>query len=75
MRFKTYNRCQISQSSYSEAFPFLEIAPEFAVEPKDGYYEISFADFYMKSLENGYDLLIKACPEEVKDKWTFKVVR
>lgn len=63
------------QSQLAKVFPFLEISPEFAVEPKEGFYEILFADFYMKSLENGYDLLIQACPEEVKEKWTFKVVR
>ena len=62
------------QAQLEKVFPFVENSLELAVEPKEDYYEITFADFYMKALENGYNVVIEACPEEIKKKWKFEVV-
>ncbi len=35
----------------------------------------TFADFYMVSLRQGYEQLVAACPEEIKARWRFAIVR
>lgn len=54
-------------------FPFLKRAPEIGIVPKESGYQITFADFYMVSLAQGYADLIHACPVELANCWEFDI--
>ena len=63
------------QPELAKPFPFLKRTPELCIEPKDGRVAVSLADFYVKALTCGYEKLIAACPDEVKARWSFDIVR
>ena len=48
---------------------------EFGIEPRDGFYQITFADFFMASLEQGYKELIEAAPKSLAKHWGFDTAR
>lgn len=54
-------------------FPFLEREPQIGIMPVEEGIEITFADFYMVSLEKGYAELLAARPAELEKKWRFTV--
>lgn len=63
------------QQRLKAVFPFLERDPELAFQPEEDGVEIAFADFYMVSLRQGYERLVAACPEDIKARWRFAIVR
>ena len=62
------------QLELKKVFPFIEREPDFAVEPNKQGCSISFADYYMVALGKGYEKIIEACPEKLKDKWSMEIV-
>ena len=64
----------IIQSKLKEVFPFMERNPEFAIEPRENYCQITFADFFMASLEQAYKELIGAVPAYLSEKWSVDMV-
>ena len=59
------------QVQLASVFPFMERPCELGIMPQEYGYEITFADFYMVSLQNGYKQLIAACPEVLRQQWHF----
>ena len=59
------------QPKLKEAFPFMERNPEFGIEPKENFYQITFADFFMIGLAYAYKELIEAVPTSLSEKWGF----
>ena len=60
------------QSELRKVFPFMERELDLGIAPDENGYRVTFADFYMVSLERGYAKLIQACPEVVATKWKFE---
>jgi len=60
------------QSELRKVFPFMERELDLGMAPDENGYRVTFADFYMVSLERGYAKLIQACPEVVATKWKFE---
>lgn len=56
-----------------EVFPFMERDPEFGIKPEEEFYQITFADYYMVSLEYGYHELIKSVPKRLLSHWGFDI--
>ena len=61
------------QAHLKSVFPFMERPCELGIQPTDYGYEITFADFYMVSLQNGYEQLIAACPDSLRQQWNFVI--
>ncbi len=77
MRQKLVNRefdevLRMLQIQLSNLFPFVKRDPDLGIEIED-FIEITFADFFMVSLNCGYNKLLDACPEELKLRWKFKI--
>lgn len=66
---------QMIQPKLKEVFPFMERDLEFGIEPKEDFYQITFADFFMVSLEQGYKELIEKAPKTLVKHWTFDISR
>lgn len=66
---------QMIQPKLKELFSFMERDLEFGIEPRDGFYQITFADFFMVSLEHGYKELIKIAPKSLGEHWGFAIAR
>lgn len=66
---------QMMQPRLKEVFSFMERELEFGIEPREGFYQITFADFYMVSLEYGYKKLIETSPEALSKHWGFDIAR
>ena len=65
---------KLIQPALAKPFPFINRTPELGIEKKDGKTEVSLVDFYTVSLAEGYKKLIEACPEAVKEHWSFEIV-
>lgn len=63
------------QPKLKEVFPFLERDPEFGIEPQEDFYRITFADFFMVSLEQGYKQLVETAPRSLTVRWRFDTAR
>lgn len=63
------------QPKLKGVFSFMERDLEFGIEPREGFYQITFADFFMVSLEQGYKELIEAVPKSLAKYWGFDTVR
>ncbi len=63
------------QTQLKKVFPFVERDLEVGITPKEEKYLITFADFYMVSLQYGYEELIKAAPEPILQHFEFTVER
>ena len=63
------------QPELAKPFAFLKRTPELGIELKDGKVEAVLADFYSVSLAWGYTKLIESCPEKIKARWSFEIVR
>lgn len=61
------------QPQLARVFPFLKRDPEFGIMREESGVQITFADFYMVSLQKGYERLIAACPEALGSRWSFTV--
>ncbi len=59
------------QCKLKEVFPFMERDLEVGIEPKEDLYQITFADFFMISLEQGYKDLIESAPQSLIESWRF----
>lgn len=66
---------QMIQPKLKEVFPFMERELEFGIEPREGFYQITFADFFVVSLEEGYKRLIKIVPKPLAEHWAFDIAR
>lgn len=66
---------QMIQPKLKEVFSFMERDLEFGIEPREGFYQITFADFFMVSLEQGYKELIEAVPKSLTKHWGFDTTR
>ncbi len=66
---------QMIQPKLRDVFPFMERDLDFGIEPKEDFYQITFADYYMVSLEYGYKELIEAAPEVLSKHWGFDIAR
>lgn len=64
---------QMMLPEVKKLFPFLEREPQIGIMPVEDGIEITFADFYMVSMEAGYAELLAARPAEVAGKWRFSV--
>lgn len=53
----------------------MERDPEIGIEPDEGIYKITFAEFFAVSLEYAYSELIKAMPEALSKRWTLCLAR
>ena len=62
---------QMIQPQLKAVFPFMERELEFGIEPKGNTCLITFADFFMASLEHGYEELVNAVPESLMNHWDF----
>lgn len=63
------------QPKLKEVFPFMERDLEFGIEPRNGFYQITFADFFVVSLEQGYKELIEIAPKALAEHWGFDIAR
>ncbi len=61
------------QIQLSHLFPFVKRDPDLGVVIEENFVEITFADFFMVSLNSGYNKLLNACPEDLKLRWIFKI--
>ena len=61
------------QTKLREVFLFAEKNIELGIEPKGSYYNITFADFFMISLEEGYKKLIDNQPDSLLQHWKFDI--
>ncbi|MBQ3489192.1 MAG: tetratricopeptide repeat protein [Clostridia bacterium] len=66
---------QMVQPKLKEVFPFMERNLEFAIEPRENFYQITFADFFMISLTCAYKELIEAVPPSLSARWRFDTAR
>lgn len=66
---------QMLQPKLKEVFPFIKRDLEFGIEPREDFYQITFADFFVVSLEHGYKELIKAAPKSLAEHWKFDIAR
>lgn len=66
---------QMIQPKLKEVFSFMERDLEFGIEPREGFCQITFADFFMVSLEYGYKQLIENLPKELAKHWRFDTAR
>lgn len=66
---------QMIQSKLKELFPFMERNLEIGIEPRGKFYQITFADFFMISLEHGYKELIEMAPKSLAEHWIFDTAR
>ena len=66
---------QMLQPELRDVFPFMERDLEVGIKPKEAYFQITFADYYMVSLEYGYKELIEAVPESLSTHWRFDTAR
>lgn len=66
---------QIMQPKLNELFPYMERDLDIGIEPGEELYTLTFADYYMVSLEHGYKELIEAMPESLIGKWKFDIAR
>jgi tetratricopeptide (TPR) repeat protein len=64
---------QMIQPKLREVFPFMERNLELAIEPRENFCQITFADFYMVSLQRAYRELIEAAPALVTVRWSFDI--
>ena len=64
---------QMIQPKLKEVFSFMERDLEFGIEPIESYYQITFVDFFMLSLEDGYRKLVEAAPKSLNKHWVFKM--
>ena len=64
---------QITQPKLNEIFPFVERDLDLGIEPGEDFYQITFADYFMKSLEHGYKELIAAMPQSLAAHWKFDI--
>ena len=53
----------------------MERSLEFAIEPRDHWYQVTFADFFMVALEHAYRELIEAVPPLLDTRWSFEIAR
>ena len=61
------------QQHLKAVFPFMQRPCEIGIMHQEYGYEITFADFYMVSLRDGYEKLIAACPEALRQQWHFVI--
>lgn len=66
---------QMIQTKLKEVFSFMERDLEFGIEPQEAFYQITFADFFMVSLEHGYKKLIEKAPKSLAEHWRFDIAR
>lgn len=59
------------QEQLSKVFTFMKDGIEVGIEDDKGSYNVIFADFYMKSLDAGYERILALKPAEVKSCFTF----
>lgn len=64
---------QAVQQKLKEMFPFMERNLEFAIEPRENFCQITFADFYMVSLQYAYRALIETLPTLLTTHWSFDI--
>ncbi len=69
------NVFKMVQPKLKEIFSFMERDLEFGIEPLDEFYCITFADFFVVSLEQGYKELIDAVPQSLAKHWRFDTTR
>ena len=62
------------QGRLKKLFPYLQRDPDCAFTKKEGKICITFADYYVISLDKNYHRLIDACPEEYQSRWCFEIV-
>lgn len=70
---KTADFFSLVQEKLAEVFPFLDRMPELGIQPEEDSITLTLADFYMVSLEDGYQRLLEACPEALKADWKFEM--
>lgn len=72
------NSSCIDEKSLSEqlimAFPFMNREPGPEIRINGSKKMIVFHDFYAVGLHYGYSQLIRECPAEISDEWTFTIV-
>ena len=66
---------QMIQPKLKGVFSFIERDLEFGIEPREGFYQITFADFFVVSLEQGYKELIETVPKSLAKHWRFNTAR
>lgn len=59
------------QPQIAKVFPFAQRELDLGIEPGENAYRLTFANYYMKSLEDGYAELISRCPADLFTKWSF----
>lgn len=59
------------QEALQKVFTFMNDHIEVGIEDNEGSYNVIFADFYMKSLEAGYQRILSSKPVEVKTCFNF----
>ena len=64
---------QMIQPKLRELFPFMERNLELAIDPRENFCKITFADFYMVSLQRAYRELIDAAPSLATVRWSFEL--
>ena len=62
------------QSQLKGLFPYMQRDPDCAFEQREEQICITFADYFMVSLEKSYQRLMAACPDEYKSRWCFELV-
>ena len=65
---------ELVQPALAKPFPFINRTPELCIEPGEEKIMLSLADFYTVSLAEGYKKLIEACPDAIKEHWSFEIV-
>lgn len=76
LKMKEYDAVfQLIQPGLKDVFPFMKRDLEFGIEPGEEFYQVTFADYYMVSLEYGYRELIDAMPESLSKNWRFDIER
>ena len=63
------------QMRLGNLFPFVERVPKVRVELDEGKGKITFCDGFTRSLTQGYQKLIEACPAEILEHWEFGIDR
>ncbi len=65
-------------SSFTEQlkplFPYVEREPKFTVHGEGKRAQVIFYDYYAIALHFGYKELIAACPQDLRERWSFDIV-
>lgn len=55
-------------------FPFAKREPDFGILMEEDHVILELADCFAVSMHSGYEQLISACPEALKDYWQFSII-